>query len=44
MLGELDIAIKNGAENRLNDVVEKVTGRKAIGFREFAEKHKSAWV
>ena len=44
MLAELDIGIKNGMENRLNDTVLKVTGRPPMTYREFAEKNKDAWV
>ncbi len=38
MLAVLDTAIKNGAENRTNDVVEKVTGKKPRGFESFVDE------
>ena len=44
MLAALDIGIHNGIENRLNDTVEKVTGKKPMTFREYAEKNKAVWV
>ena len=44
MLAALDIAIHHGIENRLNDTVEKVTGKKPMTFRQYAEKYKSVWV
>ncbi|KUI70910.1 Agroclavine dehydrogenase [Cytospora mali] len=43
-LGTMDVMIKNGLENRLNDVVLSVTGKKPKTFREFAQEHRDAWV
>lgn len=43
MLAAMDIAIKNGMEDRLNDTVEKVTGKKPMTFREFAEKYRDVF-
>lgn len=37
MLAGLDTSIKNGAEDRMNDVVERVTGKAPRRFRDFAE-------
>lgn len=44
VLAGMDIPIKNGSEEKLNDVVLKVTGRKPKSFREFAEENKSIWL
>ena len=44
MLAELDTGIKNGMEDRLNDVVQKVTGKAPVTYKEYAEKHKDAWI
>lgn len=43
LLAGLDTRIKEGAEEKHNDVVEKVTGRKPKTFREFAEEKKLVW-
>ncbi|KUI57114.1 Agroclavine dehydrogenase [Cytospora mali] len=43
-LGSMDVMIKNGLENRLNDVVLSVTGKKPKTFREFAQEHRDAWI
>ncbi|KAL8869927.1 MAG: hypothetical protein Q9174_003905 [Haloplaca sp. 1 TL-2023] len=40
-LASLDTVISEGKEERLNDVVEKVTGSKPKTFRNFAEEKKS---
>ncbi|KKZ62183.1 hypothetical protein EMCG_03321 [[Emmonsia] crescens] len=37
MLAGLDTSIKNGAEDRMNDVVERVTAKAPRKFRDFAE-------
>ncbi|KAL1970965.1 hypothetical protein VTN77DRAFT_2799 [Rasamsonia byssochlamydoides] len=44
MLAAMDTAIAHGAENRLNDTVEKVTGRAPRRFRDFAIEKKQAWL
>ncbi|KAI1214328.1 putative ergot alkaloid A [Annulohypoxylon truncatum] len=44
MLAEMDIAIKNGAEDRLNHVVEEVTGTLPLSFRDFAVREKEVWL
>lgn len=44
VLAGMDIPIKNGSEEKLNDVVLKVTGRKPKTFREFAVENKSIWL
>lgn len=38
LLADLDRAIADGAEDRTTDTVERVTGRRARGFRAFAEE------
>lgn len=43
VLASMDIPIKNGSEEKLNDVVLTVTGRKPKTFKEFAEENKSIW-
>lgn len=42
-LSGLETMIKNGGEEKLNDTVEKVTGRSPKTFREFAEEQKGVW-
>jgi hypothetical protein len=42
-LASLEGAIKNGAEERLNDTVLKVTGKPPRTFRDYAETSKSDW-
>jgi len=46
LLAQLDTAIKDGAEERLNNVVLDTTGREPRGFREFVEKRvdNGVWV
>lgn len=44
MLAGMDTAVANGVEDRLNDVVENVTGRAPRTFREFAVASKRKWV
>ncbi|OTA81175.1 hypothetical protein M434DRAFT_380496 [Hypoxylon sp. CO27-5] len=44
MLAEMDTMIKNGAEDRLNHVVEEVTGTLPLSFHDFAVREKGAWV
>lgn len=43
MMSALDIAIKNGSENRTNDVVLAVTGSAPRKFKDFAESAKDVW-
>lgn len=43
VLASLDIAIKNGAEDRTGDVVLALTGKEPGTFRAFAEASKAAW-
>ncbi|KAF9813954.1 hypothetical protein IEO21_05390 [Rhodonia placenta] len=42
-LASLEVSAANGSENRMNDVVERVTGRPPQTFDEFAQQCKSAW-
>ncbi|KAL8713532.1 MAG: hypothetical protein Q9220_002394 [cf. Caloplaca sp. 1 TL-2023] len=42
ILASLDSSVAQGKEELHNDVVEKVTGRRPLTFREFAEKSRSA--
>ena len=46
LLAQLDTAIKNGAEERLNSVILDVTGREPRTFREFVEEcvESGVWV
>lgn len=43
LLTGLDVGISQGREERLNDVVEKVTGTQPLGMREFVERNKEVW-
>ncbi|KAI1209666.1 NAD(P)-binding protein [Annulohypoxylon truncatum] len=43
-LAAMDTDIKNGAENRTNDVVRTVTGKEPRSFRDFVEENKAAWI
>ncbi|KAL9576400.1 MAG: hypothetical protein Q9212_007128, partial [Teloschistes hypoglaucus] len=43
LLAGLDARIKEGTEERQNNEIEKVTGRKPKTFREFAEEKKLVW-
>ncbi len=38
VLARLDTAIKNGEEERINDVVEKITGRKPKSLEAFVDE------
>lgn len=40
----MDIGINHGGEEKANDVVLSVTGKKPRTFREFAEENKAVWV
>ncbi|KAI5891577.1 NAD(P)-binding protein [Schizophyllum commune H4-8] len=44
ILAAMDVAISNGAEARLDDAVERVTGRLPKTFKAFAEEAKQAWL
>lgn len=44
VLAGMDIPIKRGSEEKLNDVVLRVTGRKPKTFKEFAVENKSIWL
>ncbi|KAL9045201.1 MAG: hypothetical protein Q9214_001723 [Letrouitia sp. 1 TL-2023] len=43
MLSNLDTQVSNGLENKLNDVVENLTGRPPKTFKAFAEENKAVW-
>ncbi|KAI0881521.1 putative ergot alkaloid A [Annulohypoxylon maeteangense] len=43
-LAAMDTDIKNGAENRTNDVVRTVTGKEPRKFRDFVEENKAVWL
>ncbi|RYP57941.1 hypothetical protein DL769_009188 [Monosporascus sp. CRB-8-3] len=43
ILAAMDTAIKNGSEDRLSDVVLRVTGRTPRRFRDFVEENKDVW-
>ena len=44
MMGKLDTAIENGAEERLSDDVERATGKLPRRFEDFATQMKDCWV
>jgi hypothetical protein len=46
LLAQLDTAIKSGAEDRVNDTVEKITGRKPVTFEAYVKKcvESGVWV
>ncbi|KAI1801858.1 putative ergot alkaloid A [Daldinia bambusicola] len=44
MLADMDGLIRNGAEDRLNDVVEEVTGTRPVSFIDFAIRNREAWI
>ncbi|KAI0381638.1 putative ergot alkaloid A [Hypomontagnella monticulosa] len=44
MLAGMDTIIKNGAEDRLNHVVEEITGSPPQSFQDFAVREKGAWL
>lgn len=44
VLASMDIPIKDGSEERLNELVLRVTGRKPKTFREFAVQNKLVWL
>lgn len=39
----LEEGAKGGMEERMNQVVEELTGRKPMGFEEFARENKGVW-
>ena len=43
MLGFADVAISNGAEDRVTDEVEKLSGAAPVSFEAFAERDKADW-
>ncbi|KAF3017887.1 hypothetical protein E8E14_012980 [Neopestalotiopsis sp. 37M] len=43
VLATLDTNIKNGGEDRMNDVVSSVTGQSPRSFEDFVEKNKAVW-
>ncbi len=43
MLGFADVAIANGAEDRVTDEVERLTGVKPVSFEAFAARDAAAW-
>ena len=42
-LAGMERLIKDGKEERVNDVVEVVTGKKPIGLKEFVARNRGAW-
>lgn len=44
VLASMDVPISNGSEERLNDVVLRIAGRRPKTFREFAVENRSAWL
>lgn len=44
ILAQLDAVIRNGGEDRNNNVVEEVTGRAPRSFRRFVEDEKELWM
>ncbi|KAI0848997.1 putative ergot alkaloid A [Daldinia vernicosa] len=44
MLAEMDSMVKDGVEERLNHVVEEVTGTPPVCFKDFAVRNRAAWV
>ena len=43
MLGFADVAISNGAEDRVTDGVARLSGREPVSFEAFAERDNAAW-
>ena len=43
MLGFADVAISNGAEDRVTDAVEKLSGEAPVSFEAFAARDKADW-
>lgn len=43
LLTDMDVQISKGAENKLTDNVEKLTGKKPRAFKEFALLNKDSW-
>lgn len=44
MMAQMDTMVKEGAEDRLNDVVQTLTGIPPLSFREFASREKHVWI
>lgn len=44
ILAGLDTLIRDGGEDRINDVVQQVTGRPPRSFRQFIEENKEVWL
>lgn len=42
-LAGMETKIKEGKEERINDVVFEVTGKKPISFKDFIAKNKAVW-
>jgi len=43
MLGFADVAISNGAEDRVTNEVKTVSGAEPVSFEAFAERDKAYW-
>lgn len=43
MLAMMDVALSNGAEDRITDGVQKLTGRAPISFEDFVRDNAAAW-
>lgn len=43
VLAGMDTAIKNGSEDRINEVIRRVTGREPRRFADFVEANKEGW-
>lgn len=43
LLTSLEVSAADGVEDRINDAVERVTGRPPQKFDAFAQEHKTAW-
>ena len=42
-LTALEVSAAGGSEDKMNDVVEKVTGRAPKNFDSFAQENKTVW-
>lgn len=43
VLAQMETKIKEGSEERVNDTVFEVTGRKPISFKDFIAKNRAVW-
>lgn len=43
MLSAMEVDVKNGSQELLNNSVEKVTGSPPLSFKDFAEREKHHW-